>query len=91
LLKISRWASCPGLPKRILKIAQAVITALQWDTMIPDDKLKIKVEDGVVKLEGEVEWEYQRQPGEKSCTKLSRSEFRAEPDHNQAKIKSNGY
>jgi osmotically-inducible protein OsmY len=28
--------------------------------MIPEDRIKIKVENGNVKLEGEVEWEYQR-------------------------------
>jgi osmotically-inducible protein OsmY len=33
---------------------------LRWDTSVPDDKIKIKVEDGVVALEGEVDWDYQR-------------------------------
>jgi osmotically-inducible protein OsmY len=28
--------------------------------MIPEDKIKLSVEDGNVKLEGDVEWEYQR-------------------------------
>ncbi|WP_431200601.1 BON domain-containing protein [Mucilaginibacter sp. P25] len=27
---------------------------------MPDDKIKIKVEDGTVTMEGELEWEYQR-------------------------------
>jgi len=42
------------------EIAEAVLKALNQHTSIPDEKLKIKVEDGIVTLEGEVEWEYQR-------------------------------
>lgn len=61
----------PGFAKTDTEIAQAVITALQWDTMIPDDKLKIKVEDGVVKLEGEVEWEYQRNQAKRAVQNLA--------------------
>ena len=52
-----------GLSKTYLKtdaeVAQAVVNALKWHTMIPEDKIKVTVEDGIVKLEGEVEWEYQ--------------------------------
>lgn len=42
------------------EIAEDVLKALKLHTSIPDDKLKVKVEDGIVTLEGEVEWEYQR-------------------------------
>lgn len=42
------------------EIADAVIKALKLHTSIPDQRLKIKVEDSIVTLEGEVEWEYQR-------------------------------
>jgi len=41
-------------------IAEAVLNALKWHSGVQENKIKIKVEDGVVKLEGEVEWEYQR-------------------------------
>jgi osmotically-inducible protein OsmY len=61
----------PGFDKTDAEIAQTVINALQWDTMIPDDKLKIKVEDGVVKLEGEVEWEYQRNEAKRAVQNLA--------------------
>jgi osmotically-inducible protein OsmY len=50
----------PAYKKSDSEIAEAVISALKWHTMIPEDKIKISVEDGNVKLEGEVEWEYQR-------------------------------
>ncbi|WP_431200622.1 BON domain-containing protein [Mucilaginibacter sp. P25] len=42
------------------EIAEAVLNALKWHSVVPDDKIKIKVEDGDVTLEGELEWEYQR-------------------------------
>lgn len=41
-------------------IAQAVINALKWHTSVPDEKIKVKVENGWVTLDGEVEWEFQR-------------------------------
>ena len=54
----------PGYKRTDGEIAADVLTALKSHTMIPDDKIKIKVEDAVVYLEGEVEWEYQRTQAE---------------------------
>jgi osmotically-inducible protein OsmY len=42
------------------EIAEAVLNALKWHSAIPQDQIKIKVEDGVVTVEGALEWEYQR-------------------------------
>ena len=42
------------------EIAQAVLNALQWHSGVQNQKIKINVEDGIVRLEGEAEWEYQR-------------------------------
>ncbi|SDM12791.1 Osmotically-inducible protein OsmY, contains BON domain [Daejeonella rubra] len=50
----------PTYRKTDTEVAEAVLNALKWNTTIPDDKIKIKVENGNVKMEGEVEWEYQR-------------------------------
>jgi osmotically-inducible protein OsmY len=50
-----------GYLKTDVEIAEAVINALKWHTMVPDEKIKVKVEDGMVRLEGEVEWEFQRE------------------------------
>ncbi|GAB3915915.1 BON domain-containing protein [Mucilaginibacter boryungensis] len=50
----------PAYLKTDAEIAEAVVDALRWHTAIPDDRIKVKVEDGIVKLEGEVEWEFQR-------------------------------
>jgi len=50
----------PAYKKTDTEIAAAVVNAIKWHTMIPDEKIKVSVEDGNVKLEGDVEWEYQR-------------------------------
>jgi osmotically-inducible protein OsmY len=42
-------------------IAQVIIQALNWHAGIPEETVKVKVEDGWVILEGELEWEYQRE------------------------------
>ena len=34
------------------EIAQAVVNALRWNSQVPDEKIKTKVEDGWVTLEG---------------------------------------
>jgi osmotically-inducible protein OsmY len=41
-------------------IASAARNALKWHTSIPDDKVKVTVRDGWITLEGQVEWQYQR-------------------------------
>ena len=42
------------------EIAEAVLNALKWHSALEEDKIKVKVEDGWVTLEGEVEWDFQR-------------------------------
>jgi len=42
-------------------IAKAAVNALQWDTSVPADAITVKVHDGIVTLEGEVGWHFQRQ------------------------------
>ncbi|MFA6060338.1 MAG: BON domain-containing protein [Taibaiella sp.] len=53
------------------EIAEAILNALKWNTAVQDEKIKIKVEDGDVKLEGEVEWEYQRANAKTAIANLS--------------------
>ena len=42
-------------------IASDLIKAVRWNWQIPKDDIIAKVEDGWVTLEGEVEWNYQRE------------------------------
>lgn len=41
-------------------IAQAVVSALRWNTMVPEEKISVSVSEGWVTLKGQVAWEYQR-------------------------------
>lgn len=41
------------------EIAQAALHALSWHSLVPDDSVKVEVEDGWVTLTGEVDWGYQ--------------------------------
>lgn len=52
--------SSPTYRKTDAEIAAAVLQALKWHSAIQEEKIKIEVENGMVTLEGEVEWEYQR-------------------------------
>jgi osmotically-inducible protein OsmY len=49
-----------GLVRNDSEIAQAILTVLKWHTAVTDEKIKVKVEDGIVTLDGEVDWEFQR-------------------------------
>jgi osmotically-inducible protein OsmY len=43
------------------EIAAAVANALKWHSAVTEDKIRIMVENGVVTLSGELDWNYQRQ------------------------------
>ena len=52
-------------------IAHAALAAMKWDVDVPDDKIKVRVEDGRVILEGSVEWQYQRVAVERAVRYLA--------------------
>ena len=43
------------------QIATGIVNALKWNWQVPVDKVKVKVEKGWVTLEGELQWNYQRE------------------------------
>lgn len=51
-------------------IATSCETALRWNTSVPRERIRITVEDGQVCLQGEVDWDYQRQGAEKAIRPL---------------------
>ena len=51
-------------------IAAAAVNAIKWNVFVPDEMIKIKVEDSWVTLQGEVEWNYQRDRAEKAVRPL---------------------
>ncbi len=52
------------------KLQKLFLTLFKWSTSIPEDKLKIKVENGIVTLMGEVGWNYQRIAAAKAIENL---------------------
>lgn len=52
-------------------LAQAVLHALEWDIAVPDQKIKARVDDGWVTLEGEVALQFQRAAAENVLRRLS--------------------
>jgi osmotically-inducible protein OsmY len=51
-------------------IARTAVNALEWNTSVPRDRVKVTVRDGWVTLEGEVEWGYQRKAAEQAVHHL---------------------
>src|SRR5437879_2524182 len=52
-------------------IAAAAVRALEWDALVPTERLDVTVSKGWVTLRGEVEWQYQRQDTERVVRRLS--------------------
>ncbi|OQP63840.1 ornithine aminotransferase [Niastella vici] len=61
----------PSYRKTDTEIAEAVLNALRWNTLVPDEKITIKIEDGIVSLNGEVDWDYQRNAAKNAVEKLA--------------------
>lgn len=52
------------------EIAQAALHALRWHSLVPDDRVKVEVEDGCVTLTGDVDWGYQSASAEQALQPL---------------------
>lgn len=53
------------------QIAESVVKALEWNTSVPHEKIKVKVDDGRVTLEGEVDWLYEKEASENAIRYLA--------------------
>jgi osmotically-inducible protein OsmY len=51
-------------------IAAAAVRALQWNVSVPDEHITVIVDHGHVRLEGQVEWQYQRTAAERAVRVL---------------------
>ena len=51
-------------------IAAAAVQSLEWDAAVPSDKIRVTVAKAWVTLEGEVEWQYQKEDAEKIVRRL---------------------
>jgi osmotically-inducible protein OsmY len=62
----------PGFAERTDQdIAAAVTRALEWDAIVPVDKIDVTVSKGWVTLSGEVEWGFQRADAERVARRIT--------------------
>lgn len=52
-------------------LAAALVRALEWDALVPVEKVEVTVSKGWVTLKGEVEWQYQRDDAERVARRLT--------------------
>lgn len=61
----------PGDARRTdTDLASAAVKALEWDVQVPQQKIKLRVADSWVTLEGQVEWQFQREASERAVRHL---------------------
>jgi len=64
-----RFASDPKTADH--EIAKRILDMLQWSVLVPDHKVKVKVEHGWVTLSGEVDWHYQSDEARKIASGIT--------------------
>lgn len=52
------------------EIATRVLTVLEWDAMVPEDRIRVTVQNGWVNLGGTLDWQYQKKAAEDAVRKL---------------------
>jgi len=52
------------------EITAEIINAFKWHWDIPNDNVSVKVEEGLVTLSGELEWNYQKEAAQKTVSNL---------------------
>jgi len=60
----------PGSEQTDEDIALKAASALLWHSSIPQDRIKVKVSNGFITLEGTVDWQYQREAAESAVENL---------------------
>jgi len=63
-------APAPASERTDDEIAAAAVRALEWDALLPAEKLKVTVSNGWVTLRGTVEWQYEREDAERVVRRL---------------------
>jgi osmotically-inducible protein OsmY len=53
------------------EIARAAVEALKWNINVPDDRIIVKVSNGWVTLEGDVDWSYQKEAAERAVREIT--------------------
>jgi len=53
------------------EIAQAVVAALKWNTMVPNDRVTVTVNNGWLALNGTLDWQYQKDAAARTVRDLT--------------------
>jgi osmotically-inducible protein OsmY len=53
------------------EIAQAAVSALKWNTVVPKERVTVSVENGWVTLGGTLDWQYQREAAARAVRDLT--------------------
>jgi osmotically-inducible protein OsmY len=53
------------------EIAQAVLYSIEWHSGLDPEKIKVHVEDGIVTINGKVDWDYQRKLAQKTAANIT--------------------
>jgi len=53
------------------EIARAAVSALEWNVLVPHERIKVTVEKGWVTLEGDVDYYYQAEEAERTVRQLT--------------------
>lgn len=61
----------PGHKRSDSEVALGAEAALKWHALVPEERIKVRVEKGWVTLRGEVDWDYQRLNAEKAVRPLT--------------------
>jgi osmotically-inducible protein OsmY len=59
-----------GYERTDTDIAQAAVTALKWNAMVPQDAVTVTVANGWLTLKGALDWQYQREAAARSVRDL---------------------
>jgi len=59
-----------GLARTDAEIARAALNALSWHVQVPEERIRVKVSDGWLTLEGEVDRQYEKQAAENAVRYL---------------------
>jgi osmotically-inducible protein OsmY len=52
-------------------IAQAAVNALQWNTLVPPNRVSVAVSNGRITLKGNLDWQFQRDAAERAVRDLT--------------------
>ena len=51
-------------------VARSATNVLNWNFLVPNDRVKVKVQDGLITLTGDVDWYYQKEHAENAVRHL---------------------